>query len=79
MPTFEDFVLKLMADRNFASDFLSPASTPATRKADLATMGFSPAAITAIETVFSSPGFGTNIQALMTQMTTAGPGATLRN
>jgi hypothetical protein len=79
MATFEDFILKLMADPAFASAFLPPTSTTATRNTKLTGMGFSPAAIAAIEAVFNSPGFGANIQTLMNQMTTAGAGATLRN
>jgi hypothetical protein len=78
MATFEDFVLKLMTDPAFASAFLSPNSTKNTRAAALGNM-FNPAAIAAMEAVFSSPNFGPNIQALMNQMTTAGAGATLRN
>jgi hypothetical protein len=79
MATFEDFVLKLMTDKNFANDFLSPTSTAAKRKADLTAMGFSPAAIGAAEAVFGSPGFANNMQTLMTDMTLAGAGATARN
>jgi hypothetical protein len=79
MPTFEDFVLKLMTDKNFASEFFSSTSTAATRKTALTGMGFSPAAINAAEAVFGSPGFATNIKTLMTDMTLAGAGATARN
>lgn len=79
MATFEDFVLKLMTDKNFANDFLSPTSTKTKRAADLTAMNFSAAAISAAEAVFGNPGFVSSIQTLMTDMTLAGAGATARN
>jgi hypothetical protein len=79
MATFEDFVLKLMTDKNFANDFLSSTSTKPKREADLTAMGFSPAAISAAEAVFGNPGFANSIQTLMTNMTLVGAGATARN
>ena len=38
MATFEDFVLKLMTDKNFVNDFLSLTSTKTKRAADLTAM-----------------------------------------
>jgi len=79
MATFEDFILKLMTDSAFANTFLSPTSASATRQSALAAMKYSQAAINAAEAVFSSPNFVANMKTLMTQMTLADGGATLRN
>jgi hypothetical protein len=76
MATFEEFVLKLMTDKNFANDLLSSTSTAATRKAALTAMGFNPAAINAAEAVVNTPGFRANLDALITNMTLAPAGVT---
>lgn len=83
MPTFEDFVVKLMTDPQFAADFLSPTSDAPTRRAHLKGMGFTPPAIDAAEAVFNSPALRANIKALMANMTLApagvATGQSLRN